>query len=148
MVVFAFRMFSLMIWTADFGGKFLISSMFKFVKFTIPARKKGSGRPRKEAHSETSRIHLKTSCLELANIAERTISCVLQKQLNIPSRMAAMIPLLSAKMKKKRLQFSPKKNTRPGVLLTGPRSHTVMNQPFAALGPPGVRCEDPVAQTG
>jgi hypothetical protein len=40
----------------------------------------------------------------------------------MPSRVVAMKPLLSAKIKKKRLQFA-KKSTRPGELLTGPRQH-------------------------
>jgi hypothetical protein len=44
----------------------------------------------------------------LANIVKGTIRRVLQKHLKIPSRVAAMKPLLSAKMKKKRLQFAKK----------------------------------------
>ncbi len=93
-------------------------------KFAIPGHKKGSGRPRKltshvlgvvrrhiQKNLRSTAADLKTSCLELANIAKRTISQALQKHLSTPSRVATMRPLLSAKMKKKRLQFA-KKNTR------------------------------------
>ncbi len=51
-----------------------------------------------------STADLKTSCLELDNIDEQTISHALQKHQNMPSTVAAMKPLLSTKMKKKRLQ--------------------------------------------
>jgi hypothetical protein len=104
-------------------------------EFAIPGRKKGSGnhepgvvRRQIQKNPISTAADLKKSCLELVNINEQTISYALQKQLNMPSIAAAMKPLLLAKMKKKRLQF--RKNTRPGVLLTGPRSCTVMNQPF------------------
>jgi hypothetical protein len=88
-------MFSLLVQTTDFGRKFLMLSIFKFVKFAIPGRKKGSGRPRKrtshvlgvvkkhiQKHPESTAADLKTSCPELANISERTIFQALEKHLN------------------------------------------------------------------
>jgi len=90
-------------------------------KFAIPSRKKGSGRPRKltslvlgvmrrqiQKYPGATAADLKTTCPELAHLAERTISHALQKHLKMPSRVAAMKPLLSVKMKKKRLQFAKK----------------------------------------
>jgi transposase len=91
--------------------------------FAIPSRKKGSGRPRKlTSHvlgvvrrqiqkNLESTADLKTSCLELDIIDEQTISHALQKHQNMPSTVVAMKPLLSTKMKKKRLQFAQKYKT-------------------------------------
>jgi hypothetical protein len=46
---------------------------------------------------------------EPANFAEQTISHALQKHLNMPSRVAAMKPLLSAKMRRKGSSLAKKK---------------------------------------
>jgi hypothetical protein len=51
---------------------------------------------------------LKENTLELAGVAHRTIAHVLQKYLKIPSRSAAMKPLLTENMKLKKLAFAKK----------------------------------------
>ncbi len=51
---------------------------------------------------------LKENTLELAGVAHCTIAHVLQKYLKVPSRSAAMKPLLTENMKLKRLAFAKK----------------------------------------
>jgi hypothetical protein len=51
---------------------------------------------------------LKESTPELAGVAHRTIAHALQKFLKVPSQSAAMKPLLTKKMKLKRLAFAKK----------------------------------------
>ena len=85
----------------------------------VPPHKKGSGRPRKVTNLLENIIKravtndptltapgMKHLLPELANISLRTINHVLLKRLKIPSRVAAMKPLLTAKMKQKRLNFA------------------------------------------
>lgn len=88
----------------------------------VPQRKSGSGAPKKTSsrtdkvlkrevmsnHSITA-IELKSKYPELLqNVATRTIRHRLQKDLGLPSRRAAKKPLLTAAMKKKRLDFCKK----------------------------------------
>jgi IS30 family transposase len=87
----------------------------------IPGRKKGSGRPRKmtedllailkrqiDKYPIMMAADLKESTPELAGVAHRTIAHALQKYLKVPSQSAAMKPLLTKKMKLKRLAFAKK----------------------------------------
>jgi transposase len=87
-------------------------------KDDIPIRKAGSGRPRKmngqmllalkrqiRKYPTMTASDLKQSLPELAPMSERSIQHHLQKSLNLPSRSAAQKPLLTLKMKKKRLAF-------------------------------------------
>jgi hypothetical protein len=50
-------------------------------------------------------LDLKQTVAELATVSERTIQRSLQKDLKMPSRRAAQKPLLTEKMKKKRMAF-------------------------------------------
>jgi transposase len=85
---------------------------------TVPERKKGSGRPKKVTKTHLGMIRrqimkypsmtasdLRQTVPELAFLSDRTIQRSLQKHLNIPSRCAAQKPLLTEKMKKKRIAF-------------------------------------------
>lgn len=82
-------------------------------------RAKASGRPRKmNSHllgvlkRQAVKFPMMTaadileSCPELSNISERTIQRRLQKDLKMPCRVAALKPLLTLKMKAKRLKFA------------------------------------------
>ncbi len=51
---------------------------------------------------------LRETVLELSNMVDRTVQHALQKELKMPSTVAAMKPLLTQKMKKKRLAFCNK----------------------------------------
>lgn len=87
----------------------------------IPGRQEGSGRPRKmskvllgilkrqiEKFPHMTAAELKNSLPELADVSERTVRRALLVHLKMPSRTAANKPLLSIKMKKKRLLFAKK----------------------------------------
>jgi hypothetical protein len=87
----------------------------------IPELKKGFGRPRKmtedllailkrqiNKYPMMTAADLKESTPELAGVAHRTIAHALQNYLKVPSRSAAMKPLLTKKMKLKRLAFAKK----------------------------------------
>ena len=102
------------------------SSIFRLIqkakglpKFTIPQRKIGSGRAPKapnhvlgvlqreiKKHPRMTAAELRNTIPELQAVSERTVQRYLQKKLNLPSRSAAQKPLLTKKMKKKRLQFA------------------------------------------
>ncbi len=84
----------------------------------IPERKKGSGRARKmnnmmvgivkrqiAKYPTMTALDLKQTVAELATVSEQTIQQSLQKDLKMPSRHAAQKPLLTEKMKKKRMAF-------------------------------------------
>ena len=88
-------------------------------KFTVPKRKTGTGRPRIMSkflvdvlkrqitkYPMMTAADLRNSVPELQVVSERTIQRTLQKMLKMPSRTAAQKPLLTEKMKKKRLQFA------------------------------------------
>lgn len=88
---------------------------------SIPARQQGSGRPRKVTptileilkrqitkYPAMTAMDLKESLPELSELSERTIQHALAKYLKMPSRIAAQKPLLTPKMKKKRLNFAKK----------------------------------------
>jgi hypothetical protein len=79
---------------------------------------KGSGRPKKVTKTHLGMIrrqifkypsmtssYLRQMVLELASLSDRTIQRSLQKHLNMLSRCAAQKPLLTEKMKKKRIAF-------------------------------------------
>ncbi len=87
----------------------------------IPARQEGSGRPRKvtptilgiikrqiNKYQAMTAMDWKTSLPELRELSERTIQHALAKYLKMPSRIAAQKPLLTLKMKNKRLAFAKK----------------------------------------
>jgi hypothetical protein len=88
----------------------------------IPIRKKGSVRPKKAFKSTDrllKRIVIKNPvmtaqeikevmALELGNVSVRTIQHHLQKDLKLPSRSAAMKPLITDKMRKKMVAFAKK----------------------------------------
>jgi IS30 family transposase len=89
------------------------------LKFTIPSRKKGTGRQfkmkitlrailKQQALKYPTIIaaDLRNTVLELAAILERTIQRTLQKDLKMSSQLAAMKPLLTKKMKAKRKKFA------------------------------------------
>ncbi len=82
-------------------------------------RAKASGRPRKLnnhllgvlkrqaiKYPMMTAADLQESCPELAEVSERTIQRRLQKDLKMPCRVAALKPLLTMKMKAKRLKFA------------------------------------------
>ena len=84
-----------------------------------PGRKEGSARPRKvsQALQDMVKQHidkylhstagdLKEALLELGDISEHSIRCILFSYLKLPSRTAAIKPLLTKKMKLKRLVFA------------------------------------------
>jgi transposase len=84
----------------------------------IPARKKGSGRPRKITEEVLAALkrqimkypdmtagQLRQTVPELASLMDRRVQFALQKHLKMPSRVAALKPLLTEKMKRKRLAF-------------------------------------------
>lgn len=84
----------------------------------IPARKKGSGRPRKITEEVLAALkrqitkypdmtagQLRQTVPELASLTDRRVQFALQKHLKMPSRVAALKPLLTEKMKRKRLAF-------------------------------------------
>ncbi len=89
---------------------------------SVPVRKPGFGRPKKTS-AATDRI-LKRTILkypmmtakelkeelaqELQNVSVHTIQHRLQKDLKIPCRSAAMKPLITEKMRKKRVAFAKK----------------------------------------
>jgi transposase len=88
-------------------------------KFVIPQRKIGSGRPKKMTNvmrkmlkrqavkfPEMTAADLQNSVPELRTVSERTIQRTLQRDLKMPSRIAAQKPLLTMKMKAKRLKFA------------------------------------------
>ena len=89
---------------------------------TTPPRKKGSGRPRKtsprtdfilkkevKADPGITALEIKEKHPKLLqDVAVRTVQHRLQKDLKLPSRRAAKKPLLTDKMRKKRLQFCKK----------------------------------------
>jgi transposase len=87
----------------------------------IPQRKKGSGRPRKVTKSVLKSIkrqitkypymsagQLRATVPDVAALSDRSVQRALQKDLKMPSRVAALKPLLALKMKKKRLAFCRK----------------------------------------
>jgi hypothetical protein len=51
---------------------------------------------------------LRETVPELSDMADHTVQHALQKELKMPSRVAAMKPLLTQKMRKKRLAFCKK----------------------------------------
>jgi transposase len=88
---------------------------------SIPQRKKGSGRPRKvteivlkslkrqiKKYSAMTAGQLKARVLEVAALSDRSIQRTLQKGLKMPSSVAAMKPLITNKMTKKRMAFYKK----------------------------------------
>jgi transposase len=87
----------------------------------VPPRAKGSGRPRKFTEDVLKDIkytisreptltagELKKLMPSLADTAERSVQHALLKYLEMPSRVMAMKPLLTPKMKMKRLNFAKK----------------------------------------
>ena len=85
----------------------------------IPSRQEGSGRPRKvsQALQDMVKRHidkyphstagdLKEALPELRDVSERTIRRILFSYLKLPSRTAAIKPLLTKRMKLKRLAFA------------------------------------------
>jgi transposase len=87
----------------------------------VPPRKKGSGRKKKltddllvilkrqiKKYPAMTAGQLRESLPELAHLADRTIQHALQKHLKMPSRVAALKPLLTEKMKKRRMAFCNK----------------------------------------
>jgi hypothetical protein len=58
-------------------------------------------------HPMMTAAELQTSVAELRVVSERTIQCTLQIDLKMPSRVAAMKPLLTKKMKAKRIKIFP-----------------------------------------
>ncbi len=81
----------------------------------VPPRKKGSGRKKKlilkrqiKKYPAMTADQLRESLPELAHLADRTIQHALQKHLKMPSRVAALKPLLTEKMKKRRMAFCNK----------------------------------------
>jgi hypothetical protein len=99
----------------------------------LPQRKKGSGRPRKVTNMVLKSLkrqidkylsmtagQLRATVPEVATLSDRSVQHALQKDLKMPSKMAALTPLLTDKMKRKRLAFA--KNTRTGLQFTG-RGH-------------------------
>jgi transposase len=88
-------------------------------KEEIFARKKGSGRPRKmtpeklgalerqiKKYPMMTTVELKQTVPNLDGVSDRTVQRSLTDYLKMPSRSAALKPLLTDKMKKKRLQFA------------------------------------------
>jgi transposase len=78
----------------------------------VPQRKKGFGRPRKLTEDVLKILkrqrtkyptmtagQLRETVPELSDMADRTVQHALQKELKMPSRVAAMKPLLTQKMK-------------------------------------------------
>jgi hypothetical protein len=51
---------------------------------------------------------LRTTVPEVATLSDRSVQHALQKDLKMPSKMAALKPLLTDKMKRKRLAFCKK----------------------------------------
>ncbi len=99
----------------------LLGAARKLSDNSIPERKKGSGRPRKATDDVLKVLkrqitkyplmnagQLRASVPELAAISDRTVQRRLQKDLKMPSRVAAMKPLLTTQMKKKRMAFCRK----------------------------------------
>ena len=97
-----------------------------------PGRKEGSGRPRKvsQALQDMVKRHidkyphstagdLKEALPELGDITERSIWCILFSYLKLPSRTATIKPLLTKKMKLKRLAFA--KPTGTSLPRIGPK---------------------------
>jgi IS30 family transposase len=89
------------------------------LKFVIPQRKMVSGRPKtmkkvmkkmlkRQAvkFPEMTAANLHNSVPELRTVSEWTIQWTIQKDLKMPSRIAAQKPLLTMKMKAKRLKFA------------------------------------------
>jgi transposase len=114
----------------------------------VPQRKKGSGRPRKltedvlkilkrqiTKYSTMTAGQLRETVPELSDMADRTVQHALLKELKMPSRVAALKPLLTQTMKKKRLAFVT--STRTGHQLIGRLSCIQMSRRFAASEPPG-----------
>jgi transposase len=84
----------------------------------VPSRKKGSGRPRQVTEDVLKALkrqitkypgmtagQLRETVPELSTLSDRTVQHALQKYLRMPSRVAALKPLLTEKMKRKRLAF-------------------------------------------
>jgi transposase len=84
----------------------------------VPVRKEGSGRPKKmtaymlgclkrqiRKYPGMTAADLKETVPELSAVSERSVQRHLQTTLDMPSRSAAQKPLLTLKMKKKRLAF-------------------------------------------
>jgi transposase len=84
----------------------------------VPVRKEGSGRPKKmtaymlaclkrqiRKYPATTAADLKETVPELSAVSERSVQRHLQTTLAMPSRSAAHQPLLTLKIKKKRLAF-------------------------------------------
>jgi hypothetical protein len=87
---------------------------------------------------------LSESLPELAHLANRTVQHVFQKYLKMPSRVAAFKPLLTEKMKKRRMTFCNKYND-----WTGADRSTVMYSDdlcSAASGPPNPGLGGPLLQ--
>ena len=97
----------------------LLKNAKGLLKFTVPKRKTGTGRPRimskflvDALKRQITKYPMMTaadqgnSVPELQVVSEPTIQRTLQKTLKMPSRTAAQKPLLTEKMKKKRLQFA------------------------------------------
>ncbi len=114
----------------------LLAAAKKLSDNSIPQRKKGSGRPRKKVTKDVlillkrqitkypymTAAQLKTSVPELAALSDRTVQHALQKDLKMRSRVAALKPMLTSQMKKKRMKgcvFA--KNTRTGLQRNGRR---------------------------
>jgi transposase len=87
----------------------------------IPERKKGSGRPKKipghalkilerfvKKNPLATAGDIKQQVPEVSGISVRHINWLILKKLKMPSRIAAQKPLLTEKMKKKRLAFAKK----------------------------------------
>jgi arsenate reductase-like glutaredoxin family protein len=92
-----------------------------FLEKGVPPRKKASGRKKKltddllvmlkrqiKKYPAMTAGHLRESLPELAHLADHTIQHALQKHLKMPSRVAALKPLLTEKMKKRRMAFCNK----------------------------------------
>ncbi len=101
--------------------KRLLAKTKALPKDVIPERRKDSGRPamikshalkvleRYVKKNSRSTDHIvKQEVLEVACLTVRYINHLILKQLKIPSRMAAQKPLLTKKMKTKRLAFAKK----------------------------------------
>jgi hypothetical protein len=110
---------------------------------SIPARKKGSGHPpiiikhglkcmeryvRKNPWATAGDIKEKVP--EFAAVGLRYIRKLLVEKLRLPSRVAAQKPLLTKKMKAKRLAFG--KNSATRLRKTGAKLCIAMSQRFAA----------------
>jgi transposase len=99
----------------------LLAAAKKLPVNSIPKRKKGSGRPRKVTPQVLKMLkmqidkypfmtagQLRATVPALADLSDRTVQRRLQKDLNMRSKVAALKPMLTSVMKKKRMLFCKK----------------------------------------